>query len=81
MVETFAETSGVFVVTASLDKNIYLHWLKNGILIGQFGQQDFWSLKDMSVYEKKRPNYVREWFKEKKLKFRAYMTELAKVYT
>jgi WD40 repeat protein len=51
-----------FIITASNDCNIYLYRLKNGTLIGQFGQENPWNIYDMSTHEHKRPKYVREWY-------------------
>ena len=61
-----------FVLSCSDDCNILLHRLSNGVKIGQFGQDAFWNIFDMAQYETKtkRPNYVREWIQEKKLKWR-----------
>lgn len=61
------------IISASHDCNINLHRLTNGVKIGQFGQSTAWNLKDMSVYDKKRPNYVRQWY----LRLRSRMKELA----
>ena len=61
-----------FVLSCSHDCNILLHRLSNGVKIGQFGQDAFWNIFDMTPYEAKtkRPNYVREWIQEKKVKWR-----------
>lgn len=57
-----------FMLSCSKDCNILLHRLSNGVKIGQFGQDAFWNIFDMSQYDPKivRPNYVREWIKDKK---------------
>lgn len=60
------------IISASHDCNINLHRLKDGVKIGQFGQSTAWNLKDMSLYDKKRPNYVRQWY----LRLRSRMKEL-----
>ena len=61
-----------FVLSCSKDCNILLHRISNGVKIGQFGQDAFWNIFDISQYEVnvKRPNYVREWMQEKKEKWR-----------
>jgi hypothetical protein len=66
--EPRAEFPDLFVLSCSKDCNILLHRLSNGVKIGQFGQDAFWNIFDMSQYDPKvvRPNYVREWFKDKK---------------
>jgi len=56
----------LFVLTASMDWDILLHRLSNGVKIGQFAQDELWNIYDMSPYEKIRPRYVREWLQEKK---------------
>ena len=61
------------IISASHDCNINLHRLKDGVKLGQFGQSQAWNLKDMSAYDKKRPNYVRQWY----LRLRSRMKELA----
>lgn len=66
--EPRVEWPDLFVLSCSKDCNILLHRLSNGVKIGQFGQDAFWNIFDMSQYDPKvvRPNYVREWIKEKK---------------
>lgn len=50
-----------FVLTASVDQDILLHRLSNGVKIGQFYQDDLWNIYDMSAYEKIRPRYDKYW--------------------
>ncbi len=59
----------LFVLTASQDKDILLHRLSNGVKIGQFAQEEPWNIYDMTPYDNVRPNYYREWLKEKKEKW------------
>lgn len=59
----------IFILTASQDWNILIHRLSNGVKIGQFAQEQLWNIFDMSPYEGVRPNYVREWLKQKKQKW------------
>ena len=40
-----------FILTASQDYNIYLHRLTNGVKIAQFGQENYWNIYDMSLYQ------------------------------
>ena len=54
-------------MSAGADWNILLHRMSNGAKIGQFSQDATWNIKTLNENKKKyRPNYVREWFKEKK---------------
>ncbi len=55
-----------FILTASQDKNIFLHRLSNGVKICQFGQEHYWNIYDMTPYEKLVPNYERNFLNEKK---------------
>jgi hypothetical protein len=49
--------------------------LKDGVFIGQFGSAAGWNLKDMSIYDNKKPRYVREWY----IKLRKRMRELKSI--
>ena len=75
--EPRVEWPDLFVLTCSKDCNILLHRLSNGVKIGQFGQDAFWNIFDMTQYDPKvvRPNYVREWMKEKKDAWRKMIEE------
>lgn len=53
----------IFILTAGADYDILLHRLSTGVRIGQFGQEDYWNIFDMTPYDKVRPRYVREWLK------------------
>ena len=55
------EWPDIFVLTASLDQDILLHRLSNGVRIGQFAQDEPWNIYDMTPYDKVRPNYVSDW--------------------
>ena len=59
----------IFILTAGADYDILLHRLSTGVRIGQFGQEDYWNIFDMTPYDKVRPRYVREWLKLKKEKW------------
>ena len=59
----------LFIITASEDWDILLHRLSNGVKVIQFAQDNSWNIYDMKPYEKIRPNYVRDWLKEKKQKW------------
>ena len=65
----------LFVLTASSDWDILLHRLSNGVKIGQFAQDNLWNIYDMTPYENIRPNYVRDWLKQKKTKWLAMINE------
>ena len=61
-----------FIITAANDNNINLHRLRDGVLIGQFGQANAWNIHDMTPYSNKKPRYVREWY----LKLKQRMKQL-----
>lgn len=65
----------VFVLTASQDQDILLHRLSNGVKIGQFAQDEPWNIYDMTPYDKIRPNYVQFWLENKRVKWRAMITD------
>lgn len=43
--------------------------------VGQFGQDEYWNIYDMSPYDSVRPNYVREWLRDKKEKWKQMMED------
>jgi hypothetical protein len=49
-----------------------LHRLSNGCKVGQFGQTN-WNIKDMSTCYRKRPNYVRDWFVQRKTEWKKFI--------
>jgi len=71
LVESFP--SDIFIISASSDCNILLHRLSNGVKIGQLGQEPLWNIHDMERYANIRPYYVREWFNERREKFKKYV--------
>ena len=58
------------IISCSDDCNINLHRLEDGVFIGQFGSPNPWNLKDMSIYDKKKPRYVRQWYIDLRKKMR-----------
>jgi hypothetical protein len=60
------------MITASNDNNVKIHRLSNGVLIGQFGQAETWSLHNMSKYENRKPRYVRDWYLRLKRKMKEF---------
>lgn len=65
-----------FILTSSQDSNILLHRLSNGVLVGQFGQEAYWNIYDLTPYQGVMPNYERNWFKQQKDNWRGKMTEV-----
>jgi WD40 repeat protein len=68
--ETF--NSDIFIISASNDKNILIHRMSSGTLVGQL-QRDRWDIKDMAPHDKKRPKYVQSWFDARRRKFQDYI--------
>ena len=75
------EWPDLFVLSCSKDCNILLHRLSNGVKIGKFGQDAFWNIFDMSQYDTKtvKPNYVRDWIKEKKVSWRRMIEDAIEI--
>ena len=74
IVETFKDEPGsdLFVLSAGGDCNVLLHRLSNGCKVGQFGQTN-WNIYDMSTCYRKRPNYVRDWFIQRKAEWKKFI--------
>jgi hypothetical protein len=62
----------LFILSAGGDCNVLLHRLSNGTKVGQFGQTN-WNIKDMSTCYRKRPNYVRDWFMQRKAEWKKFI--------
>lgn len=65
-----------FILTASQDNNILLHRLSNGVLVGQFGQENYWNIYDMTPYDGVMPNFERNWFRQQKENWRNKLQEI-----
>ena len=62
-----------FILTASNDRNIFLHRLSTGVKVHQFDQGNHFNIYDMSPYRKTLPNYERNFLAEKKVLVRERM--------
>ncbi len=76
IVETYREEVDLFIVSAGADWNILLHRMSNGAKIGQFSQDATWNIRTLNQNKKQyRPNYVRDWFEEKKAAWKRFFNQ------
>jgi hypothetical protein len=64
-----------FVVSASADNNVLFHRISNGVLVGKFSSEKSWNIEDMSEFEFRRPNMVREWLRSKIARWLKFLEE------
>ncbi len=50
-----------FIVSSANDHNIQLTRFKDGVHIGQFGQDSMWNIHDLSAFNGREPRYTRSW--------------------
>ena len=77
MVQKFE--SDRFVVSASTDNNILLHRISSGVRVGQFNQEKLWKIKNMSEFDNKRPNLVRDWLRGKIKVWKEFLEEKIRI--